>query len=92
MFYTEILTQKVELWLFPLVSHVKKRPQNNFSCQNFSVENYLMFMFNVYCLYFYGDSVCSQKSTYGIIYPVGKIIFHYHHLAKGIRKLLILLF
>ena len=51
-----------------------------------------LFNVYVYCLYFYGDSVCFQKITYGILYPVGKIIFHYHHLAKGIRKLLILLF
>ena len=38
-FYTEILTRKVELWIFSLVSLVKKKSQNNFSCQNYSVEN-----------------------------------------------------
>ena len=36
-FYTEMLTRKVELWIFSLISLVKKTPQNNFSCQNFSV-------------------------------------------------------
>ena len=39
MFYTEILTWKVELWIFSLVSLEKKTPQNNFSSQNVSVVN-----------------------------------------------------
>ena len=38
-FYIEILTRQVELWIFSLVSLIEKTPQNNFSCQNFSVEN-----------------------------------------------------
>ena len=33
------LTQKVELWIFTLVLLREKIPQNNFSHQNFSVEN-----------------------------------------------------
>ena len=37
MFYTEILTCKVELWI--IFSLEKKTPQKNFSGQNFSVEN-----------------------------------------------------
>ena len=38
--YTEILSRKVELWIFSLVSlRYEKRPQNNFSRQNSSVEN-----------------------------------------------------
>ena len=37
MFYTDILTKKVELWIFSLTR--EKTPQNNFSSQNFSVEN-----------------------------------------------------
>ena len=39
MFYTEILTQKVELWIFSTCVTHDKTPQNNFSCQNFSIEN-----------------------------------------------------
>ena len=44
MLYTEILTRKVELWIFPTRFTPEKTPQNNFSSQNFSVENnYLSF-------------------------------------------------
>ena len=39
MLYTEILTRKVELWIFPTRFTPEKTPQNNFSSQNFSVEN-----------------------------------------------------
>ena len=45
-FYTEILTWKVELWIFSLVSLEKKTPQNNFSSQNFSVENNYFIILN----------------------------------------------
>ena len=37
MFYTEILTRKVELWITRFTC--EKTPQHNFSSQNFSVEN-----------------------------------------------------
>ena len=33
-FYTEILTQKVELWIFSLGFTHEKKPQNNFPHQN----------------------------------------------------------
>ena len=52
-FYTEILTRKVELWIFSLVSLVKKTPQNNFSCQNFSVEKKNMYYLLKVLLIFY---------------------------------------
>ena len=37
-FYTEILTRKVELWIFFTRFTCEKTSQNNFSCQNLSVE------------------------------------------------------
>ena len=48
-FYTDILTRKVELWIFSLVSLMKKYlPKNNFSCQNSSaVENTFLFLINL---------------------------------------------
>ena len=39
MLHTEILTRKVELRIFFTRFTREKTPQNNFSCQNFSVEN-----------------------------------------------------
>ena len=73
MFYTEILTRKVELWIFSLVSLVKKTPQNNFSSQNFSVEN----------------NYCSSSVTHVIVSPEENIkighgirVYSYFHLFK----------
>ena len=45
-FYTEILTWKVELWIFSTRFTHEKTPQNYFSWQNFSVEN------NYFCTLF----------------------------------------
>ena len=42
MLYTEILSRKVELWIFSTRFTREKTPQNNFSSQNFSVENNYM--------------------------------------------------
>ena len=39
MFYTEILTGKVDLWIFFTRFTVEKTRQTTFSCQNFSVES-----------------------------------------------------
>ena len=47
MFYTDILTWKVELWIFSLIllMKIEKTPQNNFSSKIFSVEiNYFYTM------------------------------------------------
>ena len=44
MLYTEILTRKVELWIFSTRFTREKTPQNNFSSQNFSVENNYFFI------------------------------------------------
>ena len=42
-FYTEILTRKVELWIFFTRFTHEKTQQNNFSRQNFSVERIFTF-------------------------------------------------
>ena len=42
-FYTEILIRKVEVWIFLLVSLMKKRLKTTFSHQNFSIEKKLFF-------------------------------------------------
>ena len=42
MFYTEIWTRKVELWIFTLISIMEKTLQINVSHQNFSIGNNLL--------------------------------------------------
>ena len=62
-----------KLWIFSLVSLVKKTPQNNFSSQNFSVEN----------------NYCSSSVTHVIVSPEENIkighgirVYSYFHLFK----------
>ena len=52
LYYTEILTRKVELWIFSNRFNCERTPQNNFSSQNFSVENnyFLSIAIDSYCM------------------------------------------
>ena len=56
-FYTEILSRKVELWIFSTRFTPEKTPQNNFSSQNFSVEN------NYFYLHKYEINFWNQKQA-----------------------------
>ena len=46
---TEILTRKDELWIFSLISIVKKLPQNNFSRQVFHSAPFFFQVFDALC-------------------------------------------
>ena len=72
MFYTEILIKKVELWIFWLVSLMKKHHKTTFHRQNFSIQNSYYFPFilknNKFINLFLFNIKCTKKFCVKVFY------------------------
>ena len=67
MFYTEILTKKVELWIFHLFhsrkNTTKQLSQSKFQCENNYSTNYLLLSFQFFILYLCLSKQCIRYKS-----------------------------